>query len=216
MPVGDDRNDNYRKAFAGTLAPGAKPALILIDFVQAYFEPDNPLYADVDEALASARRVRDVARECAVPVIYTNVVYHSGGVDGGRFFEKVAPLASFLEGNPMGAWPRGLDPAEDELVVSKQYPSAFFGTSLSATLASQGIDTLILTGLTTSGCVRATCVDTISHGLVPIVVADACGDRHAAPHEANLFDMQAKYAEVVSEQDAVDYLRAMQSPDRRP
>jgi maleamate amidohydrolase len=106
----------------------------------------------------------------------------------------------------MGAWPTGLDVRDDELVVSKQYPSAFFGTSLAPTLTTWGIDTLIITGLTTSGCVRATCLDACCHGFIPIVVREACGDRHHAPHEANLFDMNAKYADVVSEQEALTYL----------
>ena len=106
----------------------------------------------------------------------------------------------------MGRWPEGIAPRADELVISKQYPSAFFGTSLSSTLTSLGVDTLLIAGLTTSGCVRATCVDACSYGFIPIVIADACGDRHAAPHEANLFDMNAKYADVVSERDALDYL----------
>ena len=86
-------------------------------------------------------------------------------------------------------------------------PSAFFGTSLASILHDMGIDTLIITGVTTSGCIRATCVDTMSHGFIPIVVKDACGDRHESPHVANLFDMNAKYADVVNEAEAVDYLK---------
>ena len=109
------------------------------------------------------------------------------------------------KGKPMGQWPKGLAPSDDELVISKQYPSAFFGTSLSSTLTANAIDTLILTGLSTSGCVRATCVDTVSYGFRPMVVREAVGDRDARPHEANLFDMNAKYADVVSEQETVDY-----------
>ena len=109
----------------------------------------------------------------------------------------------------MGAFPRGLTPEPDELIVTKQYPSAFFGTSLASTLTAARIDTVILTGLTTSGCVRATCVDTMSHGFIPIVVRDACGDRAAGPHEANLYDMSAKYAEVVDEGFALDYLKSV-------
>lgn len=106
----------------------------------------------------------------------------------------------------MGAWPKGLEPKEDELVISKQYPSAFFGTTLSSTLTAAGIDTLILTGLTTSGCIRATCIDTVSYGFRPIVVGEACGDRDERPHEANLFDMNAKYADVVTEKETIEYL----------
>lgn len=198
--------DNYRGAFDGFLGFGTSPALLLVDFVQAYFDPDSPLYAGVEEALASALRVRDAARRAALPVIYTNVVYHAGGADGGVFYRKVPALSAFDAGNPLGQWPEGLAPASDELVISKQYPSAFFGTSLGATLTSGGVDTLIITGLTTSGCVRATCVDAVSYGFIPIIVSDACGDRHPAPHDANLFDMNAKYGDVVDEDSVVAYL----------
>ncbi len=197
---------NYKRAFGKRIGFGARPALILIDFVEAYFDPDCPLYAGVEDALASAIRLRDAAREAGVPVIYTNVVYDKGGRNGGRFSPKSRGLQHCLAGSPMGAWPKGLTVGEDELVISKQYPSAFFGTSLAATLTSWGIDTLILTGLSTSGCVRATCVDTCSYGFIPIVVREAVGDRHPAPHEANLFDMDAKYADVVSEAEATAYL----------
>ncbi len=197
---------NYKRAFGKRIGFGARPALLLIDFVEAYFDPACPLYAGVEDALASAIRLRDVAREAGVPVIYTNVVYDKGGRNGGRFYQKSMVLHHFIAGSPMGAWPKGLTVGEDELVISKQYPSAFFGTSLAATLTSWGIDTLILTGLSTSGCVRATCVDTCSYGFIPIVVREAVGDRHPAPHEANLFDMDAKYADVVSEAEATAYL----------
>ena len=201
--------DNYRKAYDNRLGFGGRPALILVDFVEAYFDESCPLYAGVDDALASALRVRDAARGASVPVVYTRVVYSADGADGGVFFRKAPVLANFLAGNPMGAWPEGLRPADGELVVSKQYPSAFFGTSLASTLHNLGIDTLLITGLTTSGCVRATCVDAMCHGFAPMVVAEACGDRHEAPHEANLFDMNAKYADVVSEQETLDYLASL-------
>ncbi|MEO1247008.1 MAG: isochorismatase family protein [Pseudomonadota bacterium] len=204
-----DLKDSYRDAFDGRLGFGASPALILIDFVQAYFDRDCPLYAGVEDALASALRVRDAARQAGIPVFYTNVVYHPGGADGGVFFRKLPALDVFVAGNPLGAWPEGLEPGDDELVISKQYPSAFFGTSLAATLTAGGIDTLIITGLTTSGCVRASCVDAVSNGFIPIVVADACGDRHSDPHEANLFDMNAKYADVVGETDVIQHLEGI-------
>jgi maleamate amidohydrolase len=207
----DDLAANYRRAYDNRIGFGRRPALILIDFVEAYFDKSCELYAGVEAALAAALRVREAARARNVPVIYTNVVYHRQALDGGRFYQKAKPLRNFLAGSPMGGWPHGLAPAEGELVVSKQYPSAFFGTSLASTLTTWGIDTLILTGLTTSGCVRATCVDTCSHGFIPIVVREACGDRHPAPHEANLFDMDAKYADVVSEAEALTYLRNLKA-----
>jgi maleamate amidohydrolase len=197
---------NYSKAYGHSLTPGSNPALILVDLVQAYFEPECELFADVDDALQSALRILEIARERGILVIYTNVVYQGDGLDGGRFYEKALPLRHFRKGGPLGNWAAGIQPRETELVISKQYPSAFFGTSLASTLTSKGIDTLIITGLTTSGCIRASCVDAMSNGFIPIVVADACGDRHESPHDANLFDMQAKYAEVWSESDVCDYL----------
>jgi len=207
--MSDELTENYRGAFDGSLGFGEAPALILVDFVEAYFNKDSPLYAGVDDALSSALRIRDAARVAGIPVIYSNVVYEEGGADGGVFYRKVPALEVFVAGNPLGAWPAGLEPADNELVITKQYPSAFFGTALAETLSAGGIDTLVITGVTTSGCIRATCVDAMSHGFAPMVVADACGDRHAAPHEANLFDMNAKYADVVDEAAVMAYLGEM-------
>ena len=207
--MSNDLQQNYKGAFDGSLGFGSSPALILVDFVEAYFDKDSPLYAGVDDALASAIRIREAARNAGIPVFYTNVVYHDGGADGGIFYRKVPALEVFIAGNPLGAWPDGFEPADDEFVVSKQYPSAFFGTSLAATLTANGIDTLIITGLTTSGCIRATCIDAVSNGFIPIVVADACGDRHESPHEANLFDMNAKYADVIDEATVVAHLEGL-------
>lgn len=197
---------NYAKAYDNRIGFGKKPALVLVDFVEAYFEPTSPLYAGVDAALASALRIRAAARDKGMPVILTGVVLHPSGLDGGRFFQKAKPLACFTAGNPLGAWPSGLEAFPEEFVITKQYPSAFFGTSLAPLLTSMGVDNVILTGLTTSGCVRATCVDAMSHGFITTVVRDACGDRHSAPHEANLFDMNAKYADVVSEAEILAFI----------
>jgi maleamate amidohydrolase len=205
--MSEELTENYRGTFDGHLGFGKAPALILVDFVAAYFIEDSPLYAGVEAELASALRIRDAARAAGIPVIYTNVVYQKGGADGGVFYRKVPALEVFEVGNPLGGWAEGLEPGDGELVISKQYPSAFFGTSLAETLQERGVDTLIITGVTTSGCVRATCVDAMSHGFVPIVVANACGDRHAAPQEANLFDMNAKYADVVDEHTVIEYLK---------
>lgn len=205
----NNAQSNYAGVYDGRIGFGRRPALILIDFVEAYFDPESPLYAGVDDVLAAALELRDAARAAGVPVIYTNVVYHPSLKDGGRFTQKVAPLAGFAKGHRYGEWPRGLRPAEVELVISKQYPSAFFGTSLASTLAANGHDSLIITGLTTSGCIRATCVDCCSHGFIPIVVEQAVGDRHEDPHRANLFDMNAKYGDVVSQAEALQHLRSL-------
>ncbi len=198
----------YEQAgFGGRLAFGKRPALLIIDVVMAYLDPASRLYAGVEAALAANERLAAAAREAGVPVVFTNVVYQGGGLDGGMFYRKVPALSAFLQGSPLGAFPPSLQPWADELVVTKQYPSAFFGTSLAATLHAAGVDTLLMGGFSTSGCVRASALDALQHGFAPFVVREACGDRAAGPHEANLFDIQAKIGEVVSENEAVALMR---------
>jgi maleamate amidohydrolase len=207
MPGDDDLITSYAGAFDGHLSFGQRPALLIVDFVMAYLDKESPLYAAPEEALASNERLLTAARTAGIPVIFTNVVYQPGGADGGLFYQKIPALNVFVKGSPLGEFPPTLMPAENELVVSKQYASAFFGTSLAAALHAKNIDTLLITGMSTSGCVRATALDALQHGFAPFVVRDACADRHPAPHQANLFDLQAKYAEVVSELEACAFLR---------
>ena len=204
--MSNDHTGNYEGSFDGHLRFGKRPALLIVDFVMAYLDPDSPLYAGVEDALASNQRLLAVARKAGIPVLFTNVVYTPGGADGGVFYRKVPALRVFERGSPLGAFPPTLQPRDGELVISKQYASSFFGTHLAATLTAQGIDTLLITGLSTSGCVRATALDACQHGFLPFVVREACGDRHSTPHEANLFDLQAKYAEVISEAQAIAHL----------
>lgn len=206
--------DNYAAGgFGLALQPGRRPALLVIDFVRAYLVPGSPLYAGVDAAHAACKDLLAAARAAGIPVVHTNVQYQPGGRDGGVFFRKVPALKSFEAGaHPdLAAFGEGLEPAPGETLITKQYASAFFGTSLASTLVSLGVDTVLIAGVSTSGCVRASAVDACQHGFVPLVVRDAVGDRHAAPHEANLFDLQAKYAEVISLQQAKDYLRQLAS-----
>lgn len=197
--------------FTRHLAPGAKPAVVFVDFVRAYFEPGEQLYMGLDDCLVSAQRVLAAAREAGVLVVHTKVSFAAGGVDGGQFFRKVGALASFVGDTPAGQIMPEVQPLPSEPVLVKQYASAFFGTSLASTLQATGVDTLIITGVSTSGCVRATAVDAMQHGFVPLVVRDAVGDRADGPHEANLYDIQAKYGEVVSEQVILDYLGSVGS-----
>ena len=204
-----DLSANYAGAFDGHLTFGKRPALLIVDFVVAYLDPASPLYAGVEDALASNERLLAAARKAGIPVLFTNVVYTPGGADGGIFYRKVPALKLFDKGSPMGAFPESLQPQDGELVISKQYASSFFGTHLAATLTAQGVDTLLITGLSTSGCVRATALDACQHGFLPFVVREACGDRHPGPHEANLFDLQAKYAEVISESQAIRQLESL-------
>ncbi len=195
---------NYAGVFEGRLQPGTRPALLIVDVVMAYLEPASPLFMDSAAAAKdSNRRLAEAARAKGVPIVFTNVQYQPGGADGGVFYRKVPVLEVFTEGSPLGAFPADLTPHAGDRVMTKQYPSAFFGTALAETLHADGIDTLLITGYSTSGCVRASALDAMQYGFVPLVVREACADRHIAPHEANLFDLQAKYAEVISEAEAL-------------
>ena len=207
-----DLEQNYALGgFGHHLKPGTQPALVVIDFVEAYVRPGALLYAACESAHHAAIELLRVARAAGIPIIHTNVMFQPGGRDGGVFFRKVAALRTFERGaDPsLQAFAKGLEPAADETVITKQYASAFFATSLSSTLTSLNIDTLLIAGVSTSGCVRATALDACQHGFIPLVVKDAVGDRAPGPHESALFDLQAKYAEVVELKFVKDYLTAL-------
>ena len=213
-----DLADNYaRGGFGAHLQPGRSPAVIIVDFLEAYVRPGALLYAACEAAQAAASRLLARARACAIPILHTRVVYQVGGRDGGVFFSKVPELRTFEQGaDPLlQAFASGLAPASNETVITKQYASAFFGTSLGSTLTALGIDTLLIAGVSTSGCIRATAVDACQYGFIPLVVREAVADRAPQPHESALFDLQAKYAEVIALDAAVDYLLAIQAARRQ-
>ncbi|MQY20890.1 isochorismatase family protein [Nocardia macrotermitis] len=195
--MSDLAEDYRRHGFAARLGVGERPAVLVVDVCAAYLTDGSPLRAPVEAAVAAAGRLVAHARGVGRPVIFTRVSYRPGSADGGLFRRKVPSLSAFEEGNPMGEFLPELAPVAGEVVVTKQYASAFHGTSLAATLAAERIDTVLVTGLTTSGCIRASATDALQHGFRPLVVADACGDRDARLHEANLLDLDAKYADVV-------------------
>jgi len=212
--VEESLGENYsRGGFGKALVPGHRPALLVIDFVRAYLVPSSPLYAGVEQARSDCETLLKRARRAGIPVIHTNVAYQPGGRDGGVFFRKVPALRCFEVGaHPdLAAFAEGLEPITGETVISKQYASAFFGTTLASTLTALAVDTVLIAGLSTSGCVRASAVDCCQHGFIPMVVREAVGDRAPRPHEANLFDLQAKYAEVVSLSDALTYLDSLKA-----
>lgn len=205
--AGPSASDNYAGVYEGRLQPGARPALLIVDVVMAYLTEGSALFMETAAAARDSNaRLAAAARAAGVPVVFTNVRYKPDGSDGGVFYTKAPVLQAFIEGSPLGAFPAELAPQSRERVFTKQYPSAFFGTGLAEALHAEGIDTLLIGGYSTSGCVRASALDAMQHGFVPLVVREACADRHPAPHEANLFDLQAKYAEVISEAEALTYL----------
>jgi nicotinamidase-related amidase len=211
MSARDGVMNDDEAGFSGHLRPGTRPAVVFVDFVRAYFEPGEQLYMGLDDCLESAGRVLEAARAAGVLVVHTKVSFAEGGIDGGQFFRKVGALASFVGDTPAGRIMPQVAPRGGEPVLVKQYASAFFGTSLASTLQSNGVDTLIITGVSTSGCVRATAVDALQYGFVPLVVRDAVGDRADGPHEANLYDIQAKYGEVLDESTILEYLGSVTS-----
>ncbi|PTS77332.1 isochorismatase [Sphingomonas sp. HMWF008] len=200
-------DDTYAAAgFDGHLPFGTRPALLIVDVVMAYLDPASPLYAGVEDALTANVALAAAARAAGVPVLFTRVVYGPGGVDGGLFYRKVPALKCFDAGSPLGAFPPTLQPEPGDTIVTKHYASAFFGTSLASTLSALRIDTVLVTGFSTSGCVRATALDALQHGFAPFVVREACGDRDPRPNDANLFDLQRKYAEVIGLDEAIALL----------
>jgi maleamate amidohydrolase len=195
--AGGELADDYRAAgFNKRLGIGDRPALVVVDMCRAYFEEDSPLFAGVPEVADRCRELVAEARRAGIPVLWTRVEFEPGGADGGIFYRKVGALSVFDRGGPLAQWLAGLEPEPGDVVITKQYASAFFATSLASSLVSAGVDTTLICGVSTSGCVRATALDACQHGFVPVVVAEACGDRDPDVHRANLFDLDAKYADV--------------------
>jgi maleamate amidohydrolase len=203
--------DNYAGVWGNRVGFGQRPALLLIDFMQGYTTQGAPLFAPgVVEAVAQSVDLLAAARARGIPVIHTNIRYHPGHfADGGMWVKKAPVMKDMVEGSPLAAFCPEVLPLPTEVVLTKQYASAFFGTSLAPMLHALGVDTLIMLGCSTSGCVRATAVDAVQHGYHGIVVRECVGDRHQAPHEANLFDIDNKYGDVVSRAEALDYLATL-------
>ncbi len=207
-----DVGTGYRNAgFGRSLGWGTRPALVVIDLARAYFEPGSDLCLGSRDCLEAAARVLEAARRAGHPVVHTRVTYAEGGTDGGLFFHKIRGLRHFVGNGPLGQAMPEVAPLPSEVIVTKQYASGFFGTALASLLTSWQVDSVVIVGVSTSGCVRATALDALQHGFRPIVVREAVGDREPGPHEASLFDLQAKYADVVSESEAVAQLRSTSS-----
>ena len=198
------REANYKGVFDGRLGFGEKPAIVVIDFILAYTTPGSPFFGEgVVSAVRESVDLLGAARGAGLPIIYTKVLYHPSGSDGGLFVKKVPALLKLIAGEPLAEIDPSIAPAPEDLVIVKNYPSCFFGTTLASTLVTQGIDTLVLIGCSTSGCVRATAVDGIQYGYRVIVPRECVGDRHEAPHDANLFDIQAKYGDVLPKREVI-------------
>ena len=195
------------RGFAQRVGFGQRPALLIIDFIKAFTDLASPLASNLDAEIAATPHLLAEARRLNLPIAFTTVEYDEGFRDAGVFIKKVPSLSVLKKGSPMVEVDDRLSPLPNEHLLVKKYASAFFGTSLASTLTAAGVDTLIITGCTTSGCVRASAVDGCQYGFRTIVVKEAVGDRAPEPHEANLFDIDAKYGDVVTLEEALGYLR---------
>jgi maleamate amidohydrolase len=205
--MSDDTREVYERARLGqSVTLGSRPAVLVVDFSRGFTDPASTMGSDLTSEVEATTRLLDVARAKGIPVVFTTIGFESNLKDGSLWLQKAPGLAELQIG---GKWveidPR-LQRGEDEVVILKKGASAFFGTNLPSVLVSQNVDTIVLCGATTSGCIRATAVDLLQYGYPTLVPRECVGDRAQAPHEANLVDIQAKYADVVPVEDALSYL----------
>lgn len=203
----------YRKQGLGArLGWGQKPALIVVDFVNGFNDPDVLGGGNIPDAIDATVELLAAARRAKLPVAFTRIVYAPGA--DSVFCMKIPALASLYEDNPQSHVVPQLEVRPEDAIIRKTQPSAFFGTDLAGWLIRRGVDTVLVAGCTTSGCVRATVVDAMSFNFRPVVVADCVGDRALAPHDASLFDMGQKYGEVQSLAEVLATLDTLETPCR--
>lgn len=191
--------DVYKKQqFGQKTGFGKTPALLVIDFVNGFHDPEILGGGNIADAVIATKPLLDFCRERTLPIIFTRIVYAEDGSDASLWCQKVPRLASLTETAPASQVVDALKPRAGEVVLRKTQASSFFGTHLNAVLVSRGVDTLIVTGCTTSGCVRATVIDAMSMNYRTVVATDCVGDRALAPHDANLFDMGQKYSDLMT------------------
>jgi maleamate amidohydrolase len=186
--MSDETREIYERARLGqSVTLGARPAVLVVDFSRGFTDPESTMGSELTREVEATNRLLAAAREREIPVIFTTIGFEPNQKDGSLWLEK----------------------APEETVILKKGASAFFGTNLPSILVSQGVDTIVMCGATTSGCIRATAVDLLQYGYPTLVPRECVGDRAQAPHEANLVDIQAKYADVVSIEDALAYIESV-------
>lgn len=196
-----------RQGFGADIAMTPPFGLLIVDFVNGFADPEKFGGGNISAAIDNTVGLLRFARESHWPVAHTRIVFADDGSDSNVFSMKVPSMLTLTERNPDSAIVPQLRPQDDELVVRKTVPSAFFGTMLAAWLTQRSVKTLLIAGAVTSGCIRASVLDAMSHGFLPVVVSDCVGDRALGPHDANLFDMEQKYAAVLSRDQALKEAR---------
>lgn len=202
----DDTDIYRRQNFGNRIGFGRRSALLVVDFTVGFNDPKLFGGGNIDAAIRRTAGLLEFFRRRSLPIAFTRIVYADDGSDAGVFAMKLGNLRMLTESNPAGQVVAELAPRAGELVVRKTQASAFFGTGLAPWLVQQGADTLVVAGCTTSGCVRASVIDACSHNFRPIVARDCVGDRAPGPHEANLFDMGQKYADILERDEIIESL----------
>ena len=207
--MSDETREIYDRARLGqSVTVGTRPAVLVVDFSRGFTDPESTMGSDLTREVEATNRVLAAAREREIPIIFTTIGFEPNLKDGSLWLEKAPGLGELIVG---GKWveidPR-LERREEETVILKKGASAFFGTNLPSILVSQGVDTVIMCGATTSGCIRATAIDLLQYGYPTLVPRECVGDRAQGPHDANLVDIQAKYADVVSVEEALAYVES--------
>jgi maleamate amidohydrolase len=215
--MSDETREIYERARLGqSVTLGERPAVLVVDFSCGFTDPECTMGSDLTQEVEATNRLLSAAREREIPIIFTTIGFEPNLKDGSLWLEKAPGLGDLIVG---GKWveidPR-LERREEETVILKKGASAFFGTNLPSILVSQGVDTLIMCGATTSGCIRATAIDLLQYGYPTLVPRECVGDRAQAPHEANLVDIQAKYADVVSVEEALAYIESVSRESGAP
>lgn len=204
-----------RAGYGERIGFGRRPALVAVDIIRAFTEASYRFVCEMDSQIDNNNRIIRAARPRAVPIVFTTVWYDDPDLkDAGIWGIKLKGAEDLRRGTPAVEVDPRLARDAGDAVLMKKYASSFFGTDLGARLNAQRVDTVIITGASTSGCVRATAVDAIQNGYRPMVVADAVGDRWPRAHEQALYDLHAKYADVVTTDEVVAYLEALPSERR--
>jgi nicotinamidase-related amidase len=197
------------EGFGGRGGFGRRPALVVIDMTLGFTDPQSPLACDLEGPVAEIQKLLEAARRVEIPIVFTTVAYReSDKLTAATFIDKVPALLTLEAGTRWAEIDPRIAPQKTEPVLNKLFASGFFGTGLSSLLTAAGIDTLIITGASTSGCVRATAVDALQYGFRPVVPREAVGDRNEQAHEANLYDIDAKYGDVVPMGKVLEYLES--------
>jgi nicotinamidase-related amidase len=210
MSAGEDKRKVYERARLGErVGYGTRPAVLVVDLQVGFTAPEiSPVAGELGSVIAATNQILAAARSAGAPAYFTVIAYDPQNPDDAGLWPRKGPyLRTLTLGSDLVKLDPRLEHQPSDLVLVKRYASAFFGTHLASMLASKGIDTVIVTGCTTSGCVRATVVDALGYGFRPIVPVAAVGDRDGEPHDASLFDIDAKYGDVVSVEEAVAYLK---------